>query len=380
MHPSEAIKGSISQKLSGKKIILALTGGIACVECVKLARQLIRHGADVHAVMSREACRIISPLAMEFATGNKVITELTGEVEHVSYDADLMLIAPCTANTLAKISLGIADNAVTTFAIAFDKKILLAPSMHLSMYENEFLKENMKKCREKGIIIIPPKIEENKAKMASIENIVAMVIRELRGDKRGKKLLLVGGATYEAIDDVRGITNLSSGKMARAIANEAYERGLDVMAWTSFDMPDYIESKKFRSINDLIDFIEREKQIYDAVINCAAISDFVVDKKEGKISSGREITLKLKPAPRINPMLRRIGKLLIAFKLEEREEFIEEKARKMIEEGEADIVIGNTIESLGKDKTRIWIVDKNGIADTVEGRKEEVAQKIIDLV
>ncbi len=380
MHPGEAIKGSISQKLAGKKIILALTGGIACVECVKLARQLIRHGADVYAVMSREACRIISPLAIEFATGNKVITELTGKVEHVSYDADLMLIAPCTANTVAKIALGIADNPVTTFAIAFDKKILLAPSMHLSMYENEFFKENLKKCEERGITIIPPKIEENKAKMASIENIVAMVIRELRGDKKGKKLLLIGGATYEAIDDVRGITNLSSGKMAKAIANEAYERGVDVMAWTSFDMPDYIKAKKFRSINDLVDLIERERQRYDAVINCAAISDFVVDKKEGKIPSGREIVLKLKPAPRINPMLRRIGKLLIVFKLEERKELIEEKARKMIEEGEADIVIGNTIESLGKDKTKIWIVDKNGVADTAEGRKEEVATKIIDLI
>ena len=116
VHPSEAIKESISKKLSGKKIILALTGGIACVECVKLARQLIRHGADVYTVMSKEACRILSTIAMEFATGKEVITELGGKVEHVSQDADLMLIAPCTANTVAKIALGIADNAVTTFA------------------------------------------------------------------------------------------------------------------------------------------------------------------------------------------------------------------------------------------------------------------------
>lgn len=380
VHPSEAIKGSISKKLSGKKIILALTGGIACVECVKLARQLIRHGADVYAVMSKEACRIISTIAMEFATGREVITELGGKVEHVSLDADLMLIAPCTANTVAKIALGIADNAVTTFAIAFDGKILLAPSMHLSMYENEFFKENLKKCEEKGIGIILPKIEENKAKMADVDRIVAEVIRELRGDKKGKKILIIGGATHEAIDDVRVITNLSSGKMARAIVSEAYERGMEVTVWASFDMPGYIKTKKFRSVNDLINLVEKAKEKYDAVINCAAISDFVVDKKKGKIPSGKEIMLKLKPAPRINPMLRKIGKTIVAFKLEEREELLEEKAREMIARDGVDIVIGNTVESLGKDTAKIWIIDKNGVLATAKGKKEEIAEKIIDLI
>ncbi|MCD6447424.1 MAG: bifunctional phosphopantothenoylcysteine decarboxylase/phosphopantothenate--cysteine ligase CoaBC [Thermoplasmata archaeon] len=380
MHPSEAIKESISKKLSGKKIILALTGGIACVECVKLARQLIRHGADVYAVMSKEACRILSTIAMEFATGKEVITELGGKVEHVSHDADLMLIAPCTANTVAKIALGIADNAVTTFAIAFDGKILLAPSMHLSMYENEFFKENLRRCEEKGIGVIPPKIEENKAKMADVDRIVAEVLRELRGDKKGKKILVIGGATQEAIDDVRVITNLSSGKMARAIANEAYERGMEVTVWASFDMPDYIKTKKFRSVNDLINLVEKAKEKYDAVINCAAISDFVVDKKKGKISSGKEIMLKLKPAPRINPMLRKIGKTIVAFKLEEKKESLEKKAREMIARDGVDIVIGNTLESLGKDTAKIWIMDKNGVIARAEGKKEEIAEKIIDLI
>ena len=379
MHPSEAIKGSISDKLKGKKIILGLTGGIACVECVKLARQLIRHGAEVITVMSEEACRILSPMAMEFATANKVITELTGMVEHVSYDADLMLIAPCTANTISKIALGIADNPVTTFAIAA-KKILIAPSMHLSMYKNEILQENIEKCKSRGIEFIPPKIEENKAKMANVDRIVADVIRIIREDKKGKKVLIIGGATYEAIDDVRGITNLSSGRMARALAREAYERGADVTLWASFESFEYIKSKKFRSVNDIVKLIEEENENYDVVINCAAISDFVVEKKEGKISSGKEIELKLYPAPRINPLLKKIAKKVIAFKLEEKEENVIKKAKELIAKDGIEYVIGNTIESMGSEEAKIWIIGKEEAIKELHGKKEDIAKEIIDLI
>jgi phosphopantothenoylcysteine decarboxylase/phosphopantothenate--cysteine ligase len=356
-----------------------MTGGIACVECVKLARQLIRHGAEVVTVMSEEACRILSPMAMEFATGNKVITELTGMVEHVSYDADLMLIAPCTANTISKIALGIADNPVTTFAIAA-KKILIAPSMHLSMYENKFLQENIERCESKGIKFIPPKIEENKAKMANIDRIVADVIRVIRGDKKGKKVLIIGGATYEAIDDVRGITNLSSGRMAKALVKEAYERGADVALWASFEGVEHIKSKKFRSVNDIVKLIEEEKENYDVVINCAAISDFVVEKREGKISSGKEIELRLRPAPRINPFLKKIAKNVIAFKLEEKEESVVEKAKELIVKDGVNYVIGNTIESMGSKEAKIWIVGKEGLIKELRGKKEEIARDIIDLI
>ena len=128
MHSSDRIRGSLSSKLKGKKIVLAMTGSIACVECVKLARQLIRHGADVVAVMSKEATQFLSPESMKFATGNDVITELTGRAEHTGNEGDILLIAPCTANTISKIALGIADNAVTTFTLAFDKKIMIAPA------------------------------------------------------------------------------------------------------------------------------------------------------------------------------------------------------------------------------------------------------------
>lgn len=374
MHPSHLIKETKSKKLRNKKIVLALTGGIACVECVKLARELIRHGASITAIMSKEACRILNPMAMEFATGNEVITELSGKVEHV-HEYDLLLIAPCTANTISKISMGIADNVVTTFALTA-KKIAIAPSMHLSMYKNKIIQENLEKCKRHGIKIIEPKIEENKAKMASIQKIVKEVIR-IWGDKKGKKVLIIGGSTFEAIDDVRGITNLSSGKMAKALVNEAYERGMDVTLWASFP---YENSVKFVGIKDLINLIKNCSTKYDAVINCAAISDFIVEKKEGKIKSGKEISLALKPAPRINPLLKKLGKIVIGFKLEEKEEDVIEKSMKRLKEDGIDFIIGNTIESIGKDVAKAWIINKDGLIKKIEGRKKEIAKEIIDLI
>jgi len=369
------IRGKLSNKLRGKKIFLGMTGSIACVECVKLARQLIRHGADVVAVMSNEARRFLSPETMKFATGNEVITELSGMTEHTQ-EGDMLLIAPCTANTISKIATGIADNALTTFAIAFEGKIMIAPSMHLSMYENSIVQDNIRKCMERGIVFIPPKIEEGKAKMADIERIVEEVIRAF-GIKEGK-ILVIGGATYQPIDDVRGITNRSSGKMAMAIAREAYERGMDVMMWASFDVPSFIPSRKFESVEDLKRMAEKEKEKYDVVINCAAISDFVPERKSGKIKGGGEITLHLKPAPRINPLLRKIAKVLVAFKLGG--ENVVEEAHSLLLKENLDFVVANRIESIGGDTIRAWIVGKKGVIGEEEGRKEDVAGKIIDLI
>jgi len=151
VHPSEKIKASKSKKLDGITIAYGITGSIAAVESVKIARELIRHGADVVAIMSRDAMDIITPDALKFATGRDAIHKLTGNVEHLM-DADLLLIAPCTANTLAKVVNGIADNPITTFALAA-KKILIAPSMDEKMYANKTVKNNLKMA-EKAMEII----------------------------------------------------------------------------------------------------------------------------------------------------------------------------------------------------------------------------------
>ena len=265
--PSDAIRGVKSKKLEGKTIVLGVTGSIAAVETIKLARELIRHGAKVVPVMSRNACSIIHPNALEFATGEKPVVELSGKAEHVLYcgvggKADLLLIAPCTANTISKIALGIDDTAVTTFAttaIGSKMPIVIVPAMHYSMYENKFVMENVEKCRKNGIIFVEPKIEEGKAKIAENEEIVEMVIRTLgKKDFEGKKVLVVGGGTSEFIDDVRIITNLSSGKMALALSKAAYERGADVEIWHSHNVvpPAYAKARKFVTSGDIINFID----------------------------------------------------------------------------------------------------------------------------
>jgi len=378
-HPSDAIRGVKSKKLDGK------------VETVKLARELIRHGAKVVPVMSESACGIIHPHALEFATGEKPVVELSGKAEHVLYcgvggEADLLLIAPCTANTISKIALGIDDTAVTTFATtAAGSKmpIIIVPAMHSSMYENKFVMENVEKCRKNGIIFVEPRMEEGKAKIAENEEIVEIVIRELgKKDFEGKRILVIGGGTSEFIDDVRVITNLSSGKMALALAKVAYERGADVEIGNSHTVipPGYVKARKFVTSGDIINFIDSCDAKFDYVINCAAISDFIPEKKEGKISSGKPIDLHLMPAKRINPMLRKIGKVVVGFKLESDERHAKDKALDRMNKDGIDFIIANTIDTIGSESMKAWIIDREGNAADVQGTKEEVAKKILDFI
>jgi len=369
--PSDAIRGVKSKKLDGKTIVLGVTGSIAAVETVKLARELIRNGAKVVPVMSESACGIIHPHALEFATGEKPVMELSGKAEHVLYcgvggEADLLLIAPCTANTISKIALGIDDTAVTTFAttaIGSKMPIIIVPAMHSSMYENKFVMENVEKCRKNGIIFVGPRMEEGKAKIAENEEIVEMVIRRLgKKDFEGKSILIIGGGTSEFIDDVRVITNLSSGKMALALSKVAYERGADIEIWHSHNVipPAYVKGRKFVTSGDIINFIDSCDTKFDYIINCAAISDFIPEKKEGKISSGKPLNLHLMPAKRINPMLRKIGKVVVGFKLESDEKYVKDRAVERMNKDGIDFIVANTIDTIGSE--------------------EEVAEKILDFI
>ena len=213
MHPADEIRGSKSNRLSKKRVILAVTGSIAAVETIKLARELIRNGAEVIPVMTKSATKIIHPDSLWFATGKKPIVELTGATEHVSYcgrvkdHVDLLLICPCTANTISKISYGIDDTSVTTFAttaIGSDVPILIVPAMHLSMYDHKIIQENIKKCKSVGIKFVEPKIEKNKAKMPKIDEIFGNVIRETEGKNlSNKKVLIIGGPTAVSYTHLR---------------------------------------------------------------------------------------------------------------------------------------------------------------------------------
>jgi len=396
MHPIEEIRGELDEKLKEKKIVLCVTGSIAAVETIHLAHELIRHGATVYPVMTQEAIRIIHPNALECATGNKPITELTGKVEHVSFcgknrdRADLLLIAPCTANTLSKIASGIADTPVTTFAataVGSSIPVIIAPAMHKSMYDHPFLKENVEKCKSAGIKFMGPKIEEGKAKIADIEEIVENVIYNVgKKNLRGKKILVIGGSTIEPIDDVRIVTNRSSGKTATALVKNAFERGAETEFWYGNGTeknPPYIPIKRFESVKDLISLIEKtDLKKFDIIVNCAAISDYTPERKKGKIPSGKEeIEIRLKRAQKILPKLREAtpSAVLVGFKLESEEEGIVEKAFERLKEEKIDLMIANTVKGVGKDENEIWIIDRKERRLHKKGKKEDLAAKIFDL-
>lgn len=394
MHPSEELRGTKSHKLLGKKIVLGISGSIAAVECVKLIRELIRHGADIYPVMTPAAQQIVHPDAIEFASGRKPIIKLTGAVEHVSLcgivpdKADLYLICPATANTISKIAYGIDDTPVTTFATtAIGSKIpvIIVPAMHGSMYEHEKIIENIAMLKKNGIIFIEPKIEENKAKMPEIDEIVENAIRVCGAcaGLKGKKILIIGGATAEPVDDVRVLTNLSSGKMAVALARAAFEFGGDVEFWYGHGTsgpPGWIKTKRFGSVTELAGIVKKAKE-FDAILLCAAISDYVVEKKKGKISSDVIPEIKLRRAPKILELLRKTNPraFLVPFKLEagvSKKELVG-RALKRMKESKSDMTVANTIEMLGAEEGRIFIIEKSGKHRELSGKKDALAEEII---
>jgi len=397
MHPVNDIKSKKSNFLKNKTIILGITGSIAAVETIKLSRELIRHGAKVIPVMTKSATKIIHPDALWFATGKKTIIELTGETEHVTYlgkvkkPADLLLICPATANTISKISHGIDDTPVTTFATtAIGSKIpvIIVPAMHLSMYEHEILQKNIEKLEKNSVTLIKPEIDKNKAKLQSNEKIVANVIKTIgKNDYKNKKILVIGGPTREPIDDIRVITNISSGKTAVFLAKNAFLRGGEVELWYGsgkMDVPEYINKTNFYSIKDLEKLLQKKDlKNFDYIFMCAAISDYIPLKKKGKILSGKEnIIIKLKPTKKIINKIRKLSPKakIVGFKAEEKEKNIKEKGLELLKQNNLDFVVGNTLSGFEKDTNKIWIINKENKIITKKGNKEKLSIYILDKV
>ena len=384
MDPSEKIRGIKSTLLKDKKIALGITGSVSAEETVKLARDLIRHGAYVYPIMSEESLKIITPTSLQFATGKEPITEITGLTEHVllEEECDLLLIAPCSANTISKISYGIGDTTVTLFALTFlgSKQILIAPAMSGTMWKNPIIVENIKKLKSVGVNFIDPKIEEGKAKLPDIETIVANTIRLLNNRFNGKRVLVIGGATEEPIDDVRVITNRSSGGTSIEIAKAFFMHGAQttlLLGRTEIKPPDYIRIERFKSLEDLISMIDEMKN-FDLIIVPAAISDFKVLKSEGKIKSNKPFTLELVPTPKFLENLRKkyTGDL-IAFKAEFDENRIIEEARQMIEKYNLKFVVGNRLTDVKENQTSILIINKDNVRKFT-GTKFEAAIEIMN--
>ena len=397
MHPANEIQGVKSKKLTKKKIVIAVTGSIAAVDTIKLARELIRNGADVFPIMSPSSTKIIHPNALWFATGKKPIIELTGQTEHVFFcgqvkdRVDLLLIFPCTANTISKIANGIDDTVVTTFAttaIGSNVPILIGPAMHLSMYNHKIVQKNINKCKKLGIEFVEPRIEKNKAKIAEIDEVISFVFRETsKQDLIKKNVLIIGGPTAEPIDDVRLITNRSSGKTAIELAKNAFYRGANVELWYGCGKkipPAFIDTINFESIKDVLKLVETKNiKKYHIIILCAALSDYIPKKHNGKILSGKDkLVLEMLPAQKIISQLRNKApnSKIIGFKVEENKDKIHERSMYLLKKNNLDLVVANTISGFNKDDNEIWIINKKGKSLYKKGNKCQLSDFILDTI
>jgi phosphopantothenoylcysteine decarboxylase/phosphopantothenate--cysteine ligase len=374
------------QTLAGKQIVVAVTGSIAAVEVVKLIHSLRRCGAVVQPVMSHAASCIIQPDALTYASGRETITRLSGWVEHITYcgeggSADLLLIAPCTANTISKIACGIDDTPVTTFAttaLGSQIPIIVVPAMHYSMYRHPAVIENISKLKTWGVEIVDPRIEEGKAKIADNEEIVLRCERAVLGTAlSGKKVLITSGPCREPVDDIRILTTRSSGQMGKALALQAFRLGAEVTV---------IHRDAFPCVNNI--FVETADEMRCAVHRCfsesgadiyisaAAISDFAPKRVKGKIPSGKPVNLFLEPLPKVLlEVIEQYDSLIIAFKLGRTPK---KMAKKMISQGIA-MVLMNAPESMGSDHGEYMLMTQNG-EFPLNGTKEEIANAIWNAV
>lgn len=371
------------QPLLGKEILLAVTGSIAAVETIRLAHALRRAGAVVQGVMSAAAQQIIHPDALTYATGRPTLTRLTGLVEHVTYcgddrTADLLLIAPCTANTISKIAVGIDDTPVTTCAttaLGSGMPVVLVPAMHQSMYRHAAVLANLATLRSWGVDVVPPRIEEGKAKIAGIEEIVLHAERAL-GDRSiaGRRVLITSGPCREPVDDVRVLTTRSTGQMGRALAMEAFRRGAEVTVVHQDRFP-CVRNLYCDTAASMREQVMRvlDEEGADYYVSAAAVSDFSPVRQPGKIPSGSPCRIELAPLCKVidGVLAHPARPSVVAFKLG----WETGAAASALLEAGASLVVTDTPDAMGEKAGTFGLVSKDR-TETVSGSKEEVAAAI----
>lgn len=390
MQPAEEIYCEKSSKLKGKTVVIGITGSVAATECFATIRELVRNGATVIPVMTPSAEKFVTPMSLEYASGNKPITELTGRTEHVDLmgdcsAADVFVIYPATANTISKIANGIDDTSVTsmaTVALGSRVPIAIAPAMHDMMFKNPAVQKNVKMLKDWGVTMIGPKIEGPRAKVASKEAVIATVFRLLsKDDLDGKRILIIGGRSEEPIDSMRIITNRSTGLMAVRIAERAFERGADVEMWMGgcgVQLPDFIPTRRFDSVSDLVKMVDDID--HDIVIVPAALADFTpADKRKGKITSDDAFDMMLNPVPKVLPLIRKKCDNVIGFKAESGlgSGDLIERAKDRLKKYDLSAVVANDIDSAGKSSTSVIIVTKDS-EKNISGTKANIANSILD--
>ncbi len=383
--------------------MVGVSGSIGAIEVPRIIRELIRHGAEVRAVMSPEAARLVTPESLEFATGHPPVLKLSGNVEHVTLlgpgegQADLFLICPATANTIAKVAHGIDDTPVTSFAsvaLGGGVPMLVAPAMHAHMGVNPAVREALEKLQGWGVGVITGASVEGEEKVAGPEEVAAAVLHRIVASPwRGRRVIVIGGAARESIDSVRSVTNESSGRSAVALANQAFYRGAEVEFWSGalqVAIPPWLSSVPWRSVTDLLRLAaERRASLASAaaVFVPAALSDFTLEPRKGKISSREQatLTLTLERAPKVLPELRRLAPsptLLVGFKLEATSggRSLETEGRKLAEETGADWVVANDVRSMGGTMTEAVVLGPKGSREKVRVSKFDLAGLLLDRV
>ena len=391
--------------LEGKTVVLGISGGIAAYKACDLASKLRKAGADVHAVMTPHAKAFITPLSLQTLTRNPVHSEQFGETgqwkpEHIelAQNADLILVAPATANLIAKLATGICDELLTTMVLASQAQIMLAPAMNPLMLEHPATQYNL------GILqnrfryeIIPPELGEmacgdwGTGKMASVDSIVAHVKSRLLSHRSltGKQVLITAGGTREAIDPVRFIGNRSSGKMGIAMADAAYARGADVTLISTVEIDRAYPVITVETAQDMQEAVEAEFDGCDALIMTAAVADYrpiVVSRQKIKKTESEDLVLELTKNPDILDLLghvKRKDQVVIGFAAESDD--LLHNAEEKLKRKQLDMIIGNDISvpdiGFGSDYNAVVILTTDGTRENLPRMpKRAIADHICNLL
>ena len=388
--------------LANKTVVLGITGGIAAYKAADIASKLNQAGARVEVVMTESATKLITPLTLRNITGRPVITDMFEpaaefSLEHIALAeaADVVIIAPVTANTIAKLAAGIADNMLTCLVLATKAPVIMAPSMNDNMFQNPVTQDNLAKLKARGFTIIEPaygRLASGKigwGRLAEVETIIDTVKQVLgrKGDLAGKRIVVTAGGTQEPIDPVRHIGNRSSGKMGYAVAEAARDRGAEVKlitAPTSLPEPAGIELDPVRTARQMKAAVAKAVSQADALIMAAAVADYQPkDVAEAKIKKETpSLTLELVRTPDI---LSEVKGSFIKVGFAAESEDIVANAKKKLEKKRLDLIVANDITSadsgFGVDTNKVTIIDQDGKVENLPLlTKRELADRILDRI
>ena len=389
--------------LTGKTIVLGVTGSIAAYKTAMLASMLVKQHAEVHVIMTRNATNFIAPMTFETLTGNKCIVDTFDrnfdfEVKHVSLakKADLILVAPCTANVIGKMAGGICDDMLTTTLCATKAKILIAPAMNTGMWENPIVQDNISKLQKYGCHVITPVVgrlacgDTGSGKMPEPEVLMEHILLQAAREKTllGKRVLISAGPTQEAIDPVRYITNHSSGKMGYALAKMAAVKGADVTLVSgpvSIKAFSGIDVVSVKSAQDMYEAVTSRSAEADIIIMCSAVADYTpAEYHDQKVKKKDEdMSIPLKRTQDILKYLgehKRDGQMLIGFSMET--ENLMENSRKKLTKKNADIICANSVSEnktgFAVDTNQVTLITLEEVKELPLCSKEETAEMILD--